>query len=551
MARRIRIGAVVAATALAVVGAAPAGAQPRIVGGQPASHPYPYAAFVELHYPGSSDVGYCGGSLIAARYVLTAGHCLEDAPNRIDVAVGVSHVDHAHPMSTGASTIPAANQYLNVTAERDPAFGYAAGQPTEDVAILTLPRPAPDQQLRLPRPGDAALWAPGVAATAIGWGRCGTFELTCGSLPDDLREVGLPVQPDSSCGMYDFQPGAELCAGGEPNKDTCNGDSGSPLIVTDAAGAPVLAGATSFGAENCGNGDPAVYSRVGGDDLNRYIRSRVPQVEIDPAIPQPVPGETVTFTARPSRPGGTGAFGGYDALSWDLNGDGGFGEDADHASVQKVMASGVNAIAVRATDGAGDAEVRTIHVATVDRAAISFATPTVTVVEGHHARLTLSRVGVGGGSVTVTPSGSPGRGTATITFGDADTARTVAIDTRNDRKTQKTRTFRVTLSGFTGTLQAGSPATATVIVLDDDPAIRVRPAGAGRVRLKADRPGRFTVSGPGLHTAHLRLKKAGTRTLRLRPTSAAARRTRLRVRFNPSGAGRTVTAHRTVTLRAT
>src|SRR6478672_764585 len=114
MARRIRIGAVVAAAA--VSGAAPAGAQPRIVGGQPASHPYPYAAFVELHYPGSSDVGYCGGSLIAARYVLTAGHCLEDAPNRIDVAVGVSHVDHARPMSTGASTIPAANQYLNVTA---------------------------------------------------------------------------------------------------------------------------------------------------------------------------------------------------------------------------------------------------------------------------------------------------------------------------------------------------------------------------------------------------------------------------------------------------
>src|SRR3954447_6708015 len=94
----------VVAALIAAVLPTTAVAAPRIVGGQAASRPYPFAAFVELHYAGSTDVGYCGGSLIAARFVVTAGHCLEDAPNRIDVAVGVSHVDHAHPMASGQST---------------------------------------------------------------------------------------------------------------------------------------------------------------------------------------------------------------------------------------------------------------------------------------------------------------------------------------------------------------------------------------------------------------------------------------------------------------
>jgi hypothetical protein len=135
-----------------------------------------------------------------------------------------------------------------------------------------------------------------------------------------------------------------------------------------------------------------------------------------------------------------------------------------------------------------------------------------------------------------------------VTFADGDGSQAVTIGTRDDRRTEKTRTFTVALGGFTGSLQAGTPATATVAVLDDDPRVRVRSAGAGRVRLKADRAGRFTLRGRGLRTAHVRLKHARTRTVRLRPKAGAPRRSRVTARFNPSGVGRTVTTHRTLRL---
>lgn len=48
--------------------------RPRIIGGQEATpHSIPWQAFLEVY--SSSGGWYCGGSLISANYVVTAGHC--------------------------------------------------------------------------------------------------------------------------------------------------------------------------------------------------------------------------------------------------------------------------------------------------------------------------------------------------------------------------------------------------------------------------------------------------------------------------------------------
>merc|ERR1712061_663106 len=53
-----------------------------------------------------------------------------------------------------------------------------------------------------------------------------------------------------------------LCAGGEPGKDTCKGDGGSPLVCPRGDGSYVQAGIVAWGV-GCGEtGTPGVYADV-------------------------------------------------------------------------------------------------------------------------------------------------------------------------------------------------------------------------------------------------------------------------------------------------
>lgn len=260
MSRLLAAAAVVAAS---LVLATPSSA---VVGGRDAA-PGAYPAVAEITF-GSSFL--CTGTLIAPRWVLTAGHCSSITgaavaspaawpPQLIDVRIG--------SVTPGAGErVPVRRVIVNPNYLAN--MGY-------DIALLELSTASTNAPARVVGAGGAGLWAPGTMETIVGFG---TTE-EGGDVADTLQEAQVPITTDAYCsGAYsDFDASTMVCAGfPEGGVDTCQGDSGGPMFGRDAASALKVVGATSFG-EGCARpGKPGVYARVGDTVLREWIRSQAP-----------------------------------------------------------------------------------------------------------------------------------------------------------------------------------------------------------------------------------------------------------------------------------
>jgi secreted trypsin-like serine protease len=259
--RRLLSVPALAAVSLAL-SAAPAAA---IVGGHDApAGAYPSVAEVHL---GKSFL--CTGTLIAPTWVLTAGHCGSVTGGAvatpvgwpaalIDVYIGSNKAGQGEPATVARAIV-------------EPSYLATSGY---DVTLLELAAPASAAPTKVASEG--ALWAPGTLETIAGWGTTSEG----GDTPDTLQEAQVPVTTDDYCaGAYgDFDAATMLCAGfPQGGVDTCQGDSGGPLFGRNAAGAPKVVGATSFG-EGCARaGKPGVYARVADTALREWIRGQAPE----------------------------------------------------------------------------------------------------------------------------------------------------------------------------------------------------------------------------------------------------------------------------------
>ena len=239
---------------------------PRIIGGEPTGvGEYPFMVALLYEPSGGNDAQkqYCGASLIASRWVLTAAHCVEfvEDPSEIAVVAARTHLD-----STEGERRAVKAFYIH------PDYDPNALSP--DVALIQLARPINGvTPIRLAGAGDDGLEAAGIPLTVIGWGNTETRP-NHASFPDELREVVVPAVSDADCASVyrSFLIAATMLCAGEGGIDSCQGDSGGPMFAR-VGGTRIQMGIVSWGIGCAKEHFPGVYSEVNSPTIRNWIRS--------------------------------------------------------------------------------------------------------------------------------------------------------------------------------------------------------------------------------------------------------------------------------------
>lgn len=255
-----------------------------IVGGEPAE-PGEWGWQVMV----TAGPKFCGGSLIATEWVLTAAHCLyhgEEGPiaaNNILATIG----EYNRRRPEGTEQVIGVSE---VVIHED--YGNGEGN---DIALLHLETPAilgnAVAVVPLLTEETLALAAVGRLATVTGWGANNEE----GTTSRTLMEVRVPIIANNACNRsYGNITEKMLCAGyAEGGKDACYGDSGGPLVVTDEDEQWYLAGIVSFGFGCARANFYGVYTRVSQytkwieETMNSHVSALETPVETSEPEPSP------------------------------------------------------------------------------------------------------------------------------------------------------------------------------------------------------------------------------------------------------------------------
>lgn len=284
----------------------------RIVGGVEAKEgAWPWQIYIEIPVVSESGKGgvACGGSLIAARWVLSAAHCFSVDGASLDKSRPVVVIEGLKQMSPGSKEQPkftAAHKVSELMVNPD----YNPRTHENDIALLHLQEKASAEPVTPLLTANPYLENPPLRVTVTGWGRMKEVEQTGAAsyvdpltqmsvsaaevMPTRLMQVELPLVDLEECktknaSAHSVIDGRELCAGvSEGGKDSCQGDSGGPLVARREDGRWTQIGVVSWGI-GCGRpGLPGVYTRVSSfAEWIKSVTGRDLMIE-----PEPTPGAT-------------------------------------------------------------------------------------------------------------------------------------------------------------------------------------------------------------------------------------------------------------------
>ncbi|CAF4799344.1 unnamed protein product [Pieris macdunnoughi] len=246
----------------------------RIFGGRKAKL-YEFPWMVLISYKTREGPQFqCGGTIINSKYILTAAHCVVD--KKIEgVRIGEYDINTDRDCEYEPDKVICEDHIQDMyVKEKIPHENYQRSPTSNDIALLRV-----DGEILLNYtnvepiclPVSSSLRRKGLDnknGTVAGWGYTET-----GRESAILLRVEVPVKTDAECKGYYNRNNRDsvkkqFCAG-ELKKDSCNGDSGGPLMMKanyNDVNSYVQYGIVSHGPMQCGSSFPGVYT-----DVREYV----------------------------------------------------------------------------------------------------------------------------------------------------------------------------------------------------------------------------------------------------------------------------------------
>ena len=211
---------------------------PKVVGGTtvPVAPTWMAALWIDT----GSGIDFCSGTLIDTQWIMTAAHCVEMG-NAPVITAQIGQADITEPAN------------LAVVDKIVISPNYNSSTMYGDIALLhiTTPQYVPTVTLPYRNASSSELYV-GFQMRVYGWG-----ETEAGVTAADAEATPYLQTATLTFQGFDYEFPDHIFAG-DYGKDTCFGDSGSPLLFEG-----IQYGITSFGfTYTCGTGIPGGYTDV-------------------------------------------------------------------------------------------------------------------------------------------------------------------------------------------------------------------------------------------------------------------------------------------------